>query len=133
MENLKLDLGTVEYRIQGGGVLRFNPADPNVYARFLDSHKGLEQIRKNFRQSAKSAQAGEQVLQLLREADMELKKLLERVFPGNDFQEALGGVNLLAMGSNGKTVAENLLTALEQILTKGAKSLVAAEAAKLRQ
>ena len=133
MENLNLDLGAVEYRIQGGGVLRFNPADPNVYGRFLDSHKSLEQIQRTFQQKARSVQDGKQVLALLQEADQELKKLLEGVFPGNDFQQVLGGVNLLAVGSNGKTVAENLLTALEQILSQGAKALVAAEAEKLRR
>ena len=132
MENLELDLGAVEYRIQGGGTLRFNPADPNVYGRFLDAQKDLEQIQKEFQKKAKSVKEGTEVLVLLCEADRQLKALLGTVFPGNDFQVALGGVNLLAMGANGKTVAENLLTALESILSEGARSLVDAEAAKLR-
>jgi len=133
MENLNLDLGAVEYRITGGGVLRFNPADPNVYGRFLDARQDLERLQKAFQKKAKAAKEGAQVLALLQEADRALKDLLGLIFPGNDFDEAVGGVNLLAVNPSGKTVAESLLTALEDILSRGAKSLVDAEAAKLRQ
>ena len=133
MENLNLDLGAVEYRIPGGGALRFNPADPNVYGRFLDAQQGLEAVHKDFRKKAKAVREGGQVLQLLQETDGKLKQMLQEIFPGNDFHEALGGVNLLAVGANGKTVAENLIVALEQVLSDGAKSLVDAEAAKLKQ
>ena len=132
MENLNLDLGAVEYRVPGGGVLRFNPADPNVYGRFADAQKSLESVHKDFRKKAKSVSEGAQVLQLLQDTDRQLKALLQEVFPGNDFHKALGGVNLLAVGAGGKTVAESLIAALEQVLSDGAKALVDREAAKLK-
>ena len=132
MEQLDLELGAVEYRIPGGGTLRFNPADPNVYGRFLEAQKGLETVHESFRRKAKTVEEGAQVLALLQEADRELKALLGSVFPGNDFDAALGGVNLLAVNAAGKTVAEGLLTALAAVLEAGAKTLVEAEAAKLR-
>ena len=133
MESLNLDLGAVEYRIPGGGVLRFNPADPNVYGRFLEIQKGLEAVHTDFRRKAKNAREGSRVLALLQETDRQLKQLLEQVFPGNDLDAALGGVNLLAMCADGKTVAENLLTALEGVLSRGAKDLVEREAKKLKE
>ena len=39
MEQLTIDTGLREYAVNGGpehggGVLRFNPSDPNVYSRF---------------------------------------------------------------------------------------------------
>ena len=132
MENLNICLGVEEYQIAGGGVLRFNPTDPNIYAAFLDSRKALDGIYKGFRKRAQSAKDGADVLQLLRDADGQLKALLTEISPGNDFHQVLGGVNLLALGGNGKTVAENLLAALEEILSAGAKTLVEKEAEKLK-
>lgn len=133
MENLDLTLGVEEYKLAGGGVLRFNPTDPNIYASFLDSQRQLEDIHKRFMKQAKAAKDGAAVLQLLQGADRELKGLLGSIFPGNDFDAALGGVNLLALCGDGKTVAENLLAALEGILSAGAKKLAGKEAAKLLQ
>lgn len=131
MENLDFDLGVVEYKIPGGGVLRFNPADPNVYGRFLDAQKGLEAVGSGFQKKAKAAKDGAAVLTLLQEADAQLKSLLETVFPGNNFHEALGGANLLALGNDGKTLAEKLMAALEQVLSQGARRFAGAEAEKL--
>ena len=62
MENLNLALGVEEYKIAGGGVLRFNPTDPNIYASFLDSQKQLETIHKSFQKKAKTAKDGAAVL-----------------------------------------------------------------------
>ena len=133
MENLELALGVEEYQIAGGGVLRFNPTDPNIYASFLDSQKQLESIHTRFQAQAKSVTDGAGVLKLLQEADRELKNLLGSIFPGNDFHAALGGVNLLALCADGRTVAENLLSALETILSAGAKRLATQEAQELLQ
>ena len=133
MNEFKLSLGVREYTIPGGGVLRFNPTDPNIYANFLDSQKQLETIHKSFQKKAKAAKDGAAVLQLLQEADRALKALLGDIFPGNDFHRALGGVNLLALCGDGRTVAEHLLTALEEILTAGAKELATKEAQNLLQ
>ena len=133
MENLNLALGVEEYQIAGGGVLRFNPTDPNIYANFVACEKQLEAIHKSFRKKAESAKDGAAVLQLLQEADGELKMVLNGIFPGNDFHRALGGVNLLALGGDGRTVAEKLLEALGNILSAGAKKLTDTEARKLLQ
>lgn len=32
---LNIDTGVEEFRVNGRGVLRFNPADPNLYHRFF--------------------------------------------------------------------------------------------------
>ena len=45
----------------------------------------------------------------------------------NDFSKLLEGVNLLAVTQNGVTVAENLLSALEPVLTQGAQRFVQAQ------
>ena len=53
MEKLQFDSGVKEYRINGGGVLRFNPGDPNVYARFLEAADKLQQLEQDLAQKAK--------------------------------------------------------------------------------
>ena len=131
MEKLTFDTGMKSYRINGGGVLRFNPADPNVYSRFLEARPALDAVGKQFRKKAKSAADGQAVLKLLTEADGQLKAVLETVFPGNDFNAALGGANLLALGSDGKTLAQALLSALEEALSQGVKRFADGQAEKL--
>ena len=124
MENLELDIGLREYVIPGGGVLRFNPADPGLYGRFSQAAGKLQQMETELSEKGKGA-AGEELLALMQEADRRAKALLGETFGGgNDFDRALGGVSLLAVCGNGKTVAENLLCALGAQLEAGARQLV---------
>ena len=129
MEKLLFDDGVKEFRMNGG-VLRFNPADPNVYGRFLEA---AQQLRGLEAELTEKAQKGDKsVLQLLQEADKAMKQSLNGVFGGeNDFHKLLRGVNLLAVAGNGQRVVTNLLQALEPVLVEGAKICAgqAAEAA----
>ena len=123
MEKIKLDMGQKAYRL-GGGVLRFNPADPNVYDRFSKLPQKLKELegQLGMRRDA------DPVSQLV-EADRELKAMLGWVFgPGNDFDAMLEGMNLLAVAGNGKSLLANLLDALEPMMVKGAE--VCANAAR---
>ena len=54
MQKLNFDLGLKEYEI-GGGVLRFNPGDPNVYARFAEAGKRLTAVEKKLVAEAEAA------------------------------------------------------------------------------
>ena len=122
MEKIQFDSGIREYRLNGAGVLRFNPGDPNLYARFMEAVEEIKDMEKKL-----SAQAGNDsgmtVLKLLRDADRQMKQSLNRVFgEGNDFEKILGGVNLLAIGANGERVITNLFAALQPILLQGAEA-----------
>lgn len=105
METLKIDCGMREYRVNGKGILRFNPTDPNVYARFEEMMEDLPNM-------------AEQVTSI-RELDQRLKQALTQVFPGNDFNKMLGGVSLLAICANGQKVLDNLLEALAAVMEQG--------------
>ena len=108
MEQIQFDTGLREYRV-GGGTLRFNPADPNLYARFLEAVEALSTLEVTDGISG------------LKDMDRQAKAILQTVFgPENDLDAVFGGMNLLAMGSNGHRVLENFLSALEPILTEGA-------------
>ena len=124
MEKIQFDVGQRSYRINGGGILRFNPGDPNVYARFLEAGSKLQQLEESLEQGA-------QDLDILTRMDQEMKAILGWVFgPENDFQELLGGVHLLAVAENGKRVLENLLDALAPVLEEGIRCCVAQETQK---
>ena len=45
MQELKIDTGVEEFRVNGRGVLRFNPADPNLYHRFFCGGQNAAAVR----------------------------------------------------------------------------------------
>ena len=129
MDQLKVDLGIEEFEL-GCGVLRFNPADPNLYARFMEGAEKIKALEQELTAQAQAAEPnGQSALMLLQSADEKMKQTLNWVFgEGADFDKLLGGVNLLAMGSNGERVVTNLFAALEPILVIGAKSCAGQQA-----
>ena len=141
MEQLIFDTGVKEYQMPGG-VLRFNPADPNVYARFVECTEKIKVVEQQMAAKAKIASdnntenIGEESLKIMREADQRFKSILNDVFGhGNDFDKLLECVNLMAVATNGERVIVNLLNALQPIMEAGAKACVDSEvsAAKLNR
>lgn len=129
MEKLTFDSGIRSYRA-GAGVLKFNPSDPNLYARFLQV---LEELTALEQELSGAEAKGSAVIGMLQSADGRIKERLSWVFgPGNDLDAVLGGVNLLAMGGNGQRVIANFLGALEPILAQGVRQCAAAEARALQ-
>ena len=125
MEKLNFDSGIKEFKINGGGVLRFNPGDPNVYARFLEAAEKIREVEEELTRQAKGLEeqdSGKAAVKLMAEADKQMKEILGWVFgPNNDFDKILGGVNLLAVAGNGERVVTNLFAALQPILVEGAQ------------
>ena len=126
MEKIIFDSGVKEYEINNNGVLRFNPSDPNVYARFFDAAEQIKEIEKDLIEKGKALandeENGEAAVRFMQEADKKVKEQLNQVFgAGNDFNKLLGGVNLLAVAINGERVVTNLMQALVPIIEDGAK------------
>lgn len=130
MDKLVFDTGVKSYQINDNGILRFNPGDPNVYARFLDALEKIQSLETDLVAQAKEIenagdqeQSGAEVLRLMADADRKTKQVLTDVFGAcNDFDQILGGVNLLAVAGNGERVITNLLAALQPIMVAGAES-----------
>lgn len=122
MKKITFDTGLEEILI-GGGVLRFNPQDPNLFVRFLDASEKLQEIEAELVAKAETcSDNGADAMRLLHDADVRMKELLSWVFgSGNDFDAILGGVNLLAVASNGQRVVTNLFAALEPVMIEGAE------------
>lgn len=122
MEKIQFDSGIREYRLNGMGALRFNPGDPNLYARFMEAADRIGEIEKELTLQAQAE--GASLAALLQSADRRMKETLGWVFgPGNDFDKLLGGVSLLAVASNGERVVTNLFAALEPVLVSGAEAM----------
>lgn len=130
MQEVQIDTGRREYRINQGGVLRFNPTDPNVYSRFLKAVGAVEEIEKKMAQkSGERELSGKEAIGLLREADKAVKEQLTEVFgQDNDFEQLLDGVNLMAVCENGERVVTNLFAALGPIIEEGAERFLKAKA-----
>lgn len=132
MEKIQFDSGIRSYRINGAGVLRFNPGDPNLYSRFLEAVEKLKQVEAELTQQAEKT-SGEEIVKLMTCADEKMKGILGWVFGAdNDFQKILSGVNLLAVADNGERVVTNFFTALEPVLVEGAKRCAGQQAEKIR-
>lgn len=124
MQKLNFDLGLKEYKI-GGGVLRFNPGDPNVYARFAEAGKKMTAIEEKLVAKANEAgdkTTGEVMLQLMADADREIKNVLAWIFgTHNDFDAIFCGTNVMGVAGNGERVITNFIHAVQPILEAGAK------------
>ena len=132
MEKIQFDSGIKRYKL-GQGVLQFNPADPNVYARFMEAADKLKAVEQQLVDSLNGCEGADVVARML-DADRKMKEILGWVFgPGNDFDAMLGGINLLAVAENGERVATNLLSALEPVLVAGAESCAAQAVEKAKK
>lgn len=113
-----MELGIREFPV-GQGVLRFNPADPNVLCRLQQAQTMLENISLE----------GADPLAALQSADRELKDILGWVFgPGNDLDAVTAGQSLFSV-TGGKSLLEQLLDALSPVLFQGARDWAAAQKA----
>ncbi len=136
MQNLNVDTGVEAFSVNGRGVLRFNPADPNLYHRFFAAGKTLEQYDTELTAALADLTGDEHAraeagLALLEAYDGKIKALLGEIFGAeNDFDAILDGVNLAGVGANGKRVVQNLLEALTPILRDGAARRLEAAAEK---
>ena len=120
MEKLIFDSGVKEYEL-GAGVLRFNPSDPNVYARFMDAIPKIQNIEDEMVKKGKELEDNSLALNLMRDADAQIKAELNDVFAGNDFDAMLEGVNLMAVAGNDERVITNLIDALSPVIEIGVK------------
>ena len=126
MEKLIFDTGIQEFDVNGTGVLRFNPSDPNIYDRFFRAASDFEHLEQQLTAADMEGLEGqalvEKALERMEEVDRKVKQRLNEVFgPPNDFDQLLEGVNLMAVGANGERVVTNLLAALAPILEDGAR------------
>lgn len=127
MQSLTIDTGVQEFCVNGRGVLRFNPGDPNLYHRFFALGPRLAALDEEL--TVCTPENETEGLALLADYDAKIKALLTEIFgPQNDFDTLLEGVSLAGVGANGKRVVQNLLEVLTPILQAGAEQHLQAAA-----
>lgn len=143
-QKLVIDDGLIRLDINGNGILKFNPSDFNVYERFYALTKELPEIERKYHAEVEivPAELTEHDVQELtgreldraKAIDAEIKAKLSFAFgPGNDFDKLLGGVNIMAFGSNGERIISNLLNALIPYVENGVKKHAENEASEARR
>lgn len=137
-EKLKFDDGIIELEINDNGLLRFNPADLNVYQRLCELLRELPELEKKYAAEVEASGvqpsnpdelSPSEVVELVgedldnaKEIDAEVKKKLAWAFgPGNDFDQLLGGVNVMSPGRNGERTITNFLYAVKPYFEDGMK------------
>lgn len=125
MRKLAIDLGIEEFEVDNGKVLRFNPADVNLFNRFCAAQQDILQVEQEMVAKAQAIgndATGETAISILAEADGKMKQILNKIFGcGNDFDDIFEGVNVMAVGINGERVITNFMAVIEPILQEGAQ------------
>ena len=127
---LSIDTGIKEFEVNGKEILRFNPSDPNVYNRFFEAAETISKLEDDYMQAQQKAAGemdengfpcgGKKVIEIMRDVDGKVKEQLSYVFgEENNFNKILGGINIMAVGSNGERIVTNLLAALHPIIMDG--------------
>lgn len=123
---ITIDTGVKEYEINGNGVLRFNPSDPNLYKRFMSLSSDVGVMEEEVKNADET-----NALDIMEKYDRRIKEKLSYVFgTGNDFDKLLGGVNVMAVSGTGELVITNVLNALRPLIEDGIKEYAKATAAK---
>lgn len=131
---LTVDTGIKEYEINGNGVLRFNPSDPNLYRRFKEMVGFISGLEAEVEKRTSAVSDGAEAVDILSEYDHKVKEKLSYVFGSwNDFDKILEGVNLMAISGSGELVITNLLNALRPIIEDGVKAYARMQAQKAVQ
>lgn len=130
MEQLTLDVGIKEYNINGNAILRFNPADPNLYARYIAAIDKIDAVEKEMQEKAKTIDENapdyaKKSCNLMAEADSKVKSVLAETFGnGNDFEKIFDGVNVMAVAVNGERVIANFMNLVGPMLETGVTAFV---------
>ncbi len=138
-QNLIFDDGLLRLNINDNGLLVFNPTDMNVYERFIALARELPELEKQYAADVENPSEEGDDMELVgkeltraKEIDALIKRRLNEVFGGeNDFDKLVGGVNLMAFGSNGERVITNLLNCLTPYIEEGVKKHSDALASKV--
>lgn len=126
--SISIDLGLKSYTIEDAecnevGVIRFNPSDPGLLARWEEAS---EQMRLLAKEPVTDA-AG------IAELDKRIKEQMDYAFGTPVSGVLFQSVSSLAMCANGKMVLENVLSAFEPIIKEAMTGAAKASAQRMRK
>lgn len=104
---LNFDTGVVEYEVNGGAVIRFNPADTELVKKLHNLFEKLGETQEE--------QAGEDVFKTLDEKDAAMRRDIDGVFGEGTSAAVFGGLGLYALAGGLPLWANFLLAVLDEV------------------
>ena len=111
MKEIKFLEGIEEYRLNDKVSVYFNPTDTTFVSKLFDTFKKLDEHDSEFRKRVDAAKTTDDTLNVLKEADADLKALLDTVFDKPICEELFGKTNVYAM-AGGLPIWANLILAI---------------------
>lgn len=98
-KQLNFDTGIVDYEINGGAHVRFNPADVAFTERFYNTFKQLESQQEEFEKRVAEINEGDrtELFAYARERDAEMRERINELFQDDIADAIFDGCNCYAM------------------------------------
>lgn len=154
-KKLKLNSGVETYEIdngtQSGAVLKVNFADTNLYFRFLEMQKALDELDKEFELKTSEfrgkvdekgfpmvdkdnnpTEKGREMIEVMHEIDVKIKDKLAEVFGSdNDFDSIFAGVNVMSLDQKGNSIISNFLEMITPIVKQSLEAVKQSDDSKV--
>lgn len=109
MKEIIFDTGIVEYKINGGYVIRFNPTDSNFAERLYLAFDDLDKKQEAYR--GENVSDGKEAFRVNRARDNEMRKTIDGVLGEGASQAIFANMDVYAM-SDGLPAWANLMLAI---------------------
>ena len=115
MKELSFSSGVVEYKINGGAVVSFNPADREFVERFYSTFEKMGTLQDEYAKKAETLQEPVEAFSLARERDGEMGKVLDGLFDGPVSEAVFSGMSLCAFADGFPVWMNFMLAVLDEI------------------
>lgn len=137
---ISLNTGVRTYEIDNGtsngATLKVNFSDTNLYYRFFEMQKSLEEFEAEFKQKTaeikdkldenglpindeQKTEQGIKMIEIMHDSDVKIKNKLADVFgTDNDFDDIFAGVNVMSLDEKGNSIISNFLEMITPIITE---------------
>lgn len=118
MKELNFATGNVEYRINGGVAVTFNPTDSNFVKRLFDAYETLDKKQDYYKTRVETMADKREVFTFAKEQDEEMRGIIDELFQAPVSDAVFGGMNVYAM-ADGLPVWCNLMFAVMDEIDTG--------------
>ena len=111
MSAISFDLGVKEYSVNGSYTLMFNPTDMSYVEKVFSTFEALDGMQESFSTKLTEDMNGEQLFNVTREMDKEMRAVLDEMFGADFCKEVFKTLHVYAI-ADGLPVWCNLMLAI---------------------
>lgn len=115
MKNLDFSTGVVEYIVNGGTTIRFNPADSAFVGRLHQAFEGLDKKQEGYLAEIDAMQDNRQIFQFAQERDKEMRAVIDSVFEAPVSDSIFGSLNVYALADGLPLWCNFLLAVMDEV------------------